>query len=125
MSSEETVVQVRITGSPRTYAYAVPDGLSVAVGDWVELPAAAPGRRPADGRVEGFGRDGYAGPVKPLTGLAQDAGPVVQAMRSVTTHDGARAVYRRAKADGAAKAELDRLVRVGWTALGMAPEAKR
>jgi hypothetical protein len=64
---ERVVVQVVFTPNGSKYAYAVPDELSVRIGDAVVTPAGFSNRKGV-ATVVYLGRGGYTGPLKALVG---------------------------------------------------------
>lgn len=109
---DDQVVQVRIAGGPsRTYAYTW-SGAPLAEGDWVALPENVAGSGGA-GRVEGFGRDGYGGPLRELLHRIPDLGPFFRRMRAAADRDEASAVWRDALREDMPESVMDHLAGLG------------
>lgn len=108
----EQIVQVRIPGARRAYGYTW-DGLELSVGDWVSLPGNAVSPEGTEGRVEGFGADGYTGPMKAIVAAKEKQDPWMARMRQVRTKQDALKVYKRAVKAGITGERLAELVAVG------------
>lgn len=113
-------VQVRIVGAPRAYGYLWRplDGSLLAVGDWVELPGNAVSPDGCKGRVEAFGRGGYAGELKEVLGRLDKPDIWLVQMEAVRDRVAANRVYRAAQAaDGMTPGRLAALRTAGTEAL--------
>jgi hypothetical protein len=114
----QQVVQVRLPGAKRTYAYAVPqDWEPLAVGDWVAVPSNVVSTDGGKAQVAGFGRDGYDGPLKELAGRLEPQDAWKIRMEAVKTRREANEVWRAAVAAGVAGERLDAAVAAGRAAL--------
>lgn len=109
---EPQIVQVRIPGARRAYAYTW-DGEPLEVGQWVELPGNDVSPEGTEGRVEGFGADGYKGPMKAIAGVKDKQDPWMARMRQVKTPADRLQVYRRAQKAGISGERLSKLVELG------------
>lgn len=109
---EPQIVQVRIPGARRSYAYTW-DGEPLEVGQWVELPGNDVSPEGTEGRVEGFGADGYKGPMKAVAGVKDKQDPWMARMRQVKTPADRLQVYRRAQKAGISGERLSKLVELG------------
>lgn len=116
------VVQVRIVGAPRAYGYGwwgLPSGSDwLAVGDWVRLPGNVVSPDGCKGRVEAYGRAGYAGKLKDVA-CRMDKPDLWQVqMEAVRDKPTALKVYRAAQRDPAVSGErLAALLETGRAAL--------
>lgn len=116
-AAREQVVQVRIVGAPRAYAYAVPAGMpDLEAGDWVLLPGNVVSPDGCEGVVEGFGRDGYKGALKYVLQQVDRPGIWLAQMRAARTKAQALKVYRAAVKAGVGGERLAALVDAGRTA---------
>lgn len=109
----EQIVQVRIPGARRSYAYTWDGWPELAVGDWVELPGNEVSPEGTEGRVEGFGSDGYKGPMKAITAVKEPQDPWFARMRQVKTPSDRLQVYRKAVKAGVTGDRLAALVAEG------------
>jgi hypothetical protein len=98
----EKVVQVRIAGATarRTYAYQVPFGLDLEVGDWVTLPGNVVSEHGGFGVVKSFGRDGYRGPLKSIRAKIPEPSELMIRMSVVKTKEHAAEIFDAAVAEG-------------------------
>lgn len=117
--NEPQIVQVRIPGARRTYPYTW-DGEPLEVGDWVDLPGNAMSPDGTEGRVEGFGADGYPGPMKAVVAVKEKQDPWMARMRQVKTAAERLQVYRRAQKAGITGERLSKLVELGKQVLDAA-----
>lgn len=106
------IVQVRIPGARRSYAYTW-DGEPLEEGDWVLLPGNEVSPDGTEGRVEGFGSDGYKGPMKAIVSKQEKQDPWMARMRQVRTPHDRLQVYRRAQKAGISGERLAKLVELG------------
>ena len=115
----DRVVQVRIAGATarRTYAYEVPRGTDANLGDWVTLPGNVVNEHGGFGVVKGFGRDGYKGPLKAITGVIPEPDELMIKMSVVKTKDAAAKIYDQAVAEGWTGGDLLELIEVGESRL--------
>ncbi len=91
------VIQVRIAGATaRTYAYEVPRGTDVSVGDWVRLPGNVVNEDGGFGIVKAFGRQGYDGPLKMIRDVIDEPHELMIRMSVVKTKDQAEKIYDKA-----------------------------
>jgi hypothetical protein len=120
---EPTVVQVRLPGAARTYAYTVPHGWdAVAVGDWVAVPGNQVSPDGGKGRVESFGRDAYKGPLKELVHLLEPQDPWLVRMEVVRSSKEANTVWQAAKEAQVGPDRMRRLRRTGSERLAAVKE---
>jgi hypothetical protein len=81
------IVRVTFPGSYKTYAFALSQGLTAAVGDLLWAPANEYSPEGAQVRVKGLGSE-YAGELAEITArVTPDHGPAVQVRRDVPTID--------------------------------------
>lgn len=114
----QQVVQVRLPGAARTYAYAVPAHWApLKAGDWVRVPSNQVSPDGGKGRVESFGRDGYTGPLKALTDRLEPQDPWLVRMEAVRGRSEANTVWKAAKDAGVAPERLRGLLAAGKTRL--------
>ena len=106
------IVQVRIPGARRSYAYTW-DGEPLEEGDWVELPGNDVSPDGTEGRVEGFGADGYKGPMKAIVGPKERQDPWMARMRQAKDRSERLTVYRRAQKAGISGERLAAIVAEG------------
>jgi len=122
------VVQVRMAGAPRNYTYQwwsltmVDDGWRTGAdwlrtGDWVRLPGNVVSPEGAKGRVEGYGRNGYSGPLKDVSCRIEPQDPWTVRMEAVRGAGDALRVYRAAESKGVPPERLEALAAVGKAAL--------
>jgi hypothetical protein len=109
------IVQVRIAGATarRTYAYEVPRGLDITLGDWVTLPGNVVNEHGGFGVVKGFGRDGYDGPLKMIVKVIREPHELMIKMSVVKAKDQAAKIYDEAVALGWPGDKLLSLIKVG------------
>lgn len=110
--AEPQIVQVRIPGARRSYAYTW-DGEPLEVGQWVHLPGNDVSPDGTEGRVEGFGADGYKGPMKAIVAVKDRQDPWLARMRQVRTAADRLQVYRKAQRAGITGERLAALVAEG------------
>lgn len=111
-TGQRQVVQVRIPGARRSYAYTW-DGEPLEIGDWVLLPGNQVSPAGTEGRVDGFGADGYKGPMKAIVSRQEKQDPWIARMRQVQNPAQRLQVYRRAKKAGVSGERLAKLVETG------------
>lgn len=110
----DKVIQVRIAGAgKRTYAYAVPRHLDVIIGDWVTLPGNVVSEDGGIGYVTSFGRDGYDGPLKEITGKTGKPDEFMVRMLTAKTKGQAADIWDEAQRAGRSAEELDALAAAG------------
>lgn len=114
---EGQVVQVRLPGAGKTYAYAWRGAQPLEPGDWVELPPNGVSPKGSKGRVDGFGRDGYRGPLKDVVAKVEPPDPWTERMKAATTPAEARSVWAAAKRAELDPQRLQTLKRLGREAL--------
>jgi hypothetical protein len=95
------IVQVRIAGAnERTYAYEVPLGTDLAIGDWVTLPGNVVNEHGGFGVVKRFGREGYNGPLKNIVAKIDEPDELEIRMSVVKTKNQAADIYDEAVTAG-------------------------
>jgi len=110
----DRVVQVRIAGATaRTYAYEVPRGTDLAIGDWVTLPGNVVSAHGGFGIVKSYGRDGYDGPLKSIVKKIDEPDELMIRMSVVKTKNQAADLYDEAVAAGWKPNDLLELATVG------------
>lgn len=110
----DKVVQVRIAGaSARTYAYEVPRPADVSIGTWVRLPGNVVNEDGGFGIVRGFGRDGYDGPLKMISGVIDEPDPLMVQMSVAKSKEQAAKIYDQAVTKGLSRDVLLELIEVG------------
>jgi hypothetical protein len=113
----EQVVQVQMAGAQRAYGYAWKGEEPLELGEWVMLPGNVVSPEGCKGKVTGFGRDGYNGPLKEVMSRIERPDPWVARMEAVRTASEARRVLNKARAEGLEPQRLLALERVGREAL--------
>lgn len=109
-SDTDQIVQVRMAGAPRAYGYTWPATEEpLELHDWVMLPGNVVSPEGCKGRVEGFGRDGYTGPLKAVVSRIERPDPWEARMEAVTTPAEARRVFAAAKREGLDAQKLAKL----------------
>lgn len=110
----DKVVQVRIAGAnARTYAYEVPRPADVSIGTWVRLPGNVVNEDGGFGIVKGFGRQGYDGPLKMISGVIDEPDPLMVQMSVIKSKEQAAKIYDQAIAKGLSREVLLELIEVG------------
>lgn len=122
-TGQTQIVQVRIPGARRSYAYTW-DGEPLEIGDWVLLPGNEVSPDGTEGRVDGFGADGYKGPMKAVVSKQEKQDPWIARMRQVRTPADRLQVYRRAQKAGISGERLAKLVEEGKRALDASGRAE-
>jgi len=120
------VVRVRMPGAPRDYTYqwwnttmVVDDGEPLEqadwlrTGDWVKLPGNVVSPEGSKGRVTGYGRSGYTGPLKDVACRMETPDIWTVQMEAVRDKVSANRVYQAAKARGVQGEQLLALVETG------------
>lgn len=102
----ENVVQVRIINSPRAYPYAVPDGVTLVNGDWVDLPGNVVSPGGCTGQVVGHGRRGYTGELKEIVSRLDSPDEALLRMAAARGRTEVRALWLRARERGASPERL-------------------
>lgn len=70
LAEQGQVVLVGFSAKGNSYAYRLPGDMSrPKVGEWVVVPPSPWQREPSIGRVTGYGRGGYLGPLSEVLGL--------------------------------------------------------
>jgi hypothetical protein len=113
----EQVVQVQMAGAQKSYGYAWKGEEPLELGEWVMLPGNVVSPEGCKGKVTGFGRDGYNGPLKEVVSRIERPDPWVARMEAVRTASEARRVLNKARAEGLEPQRLLALERVGREAL--------
>jgi hypothetical protein len=113
----EQVVQVQMAGAQKSYGYAWKGEEPLELGEWVMLPGNVVSPEGCKGKVTGFGRDGYNGPLKEVVSRIERPDPWVARMEAVRTASEARRILNKARTEGLEPQRLIVLEKTGREAL--------